>query len=113
MAESGSGSLSSISLELKKKPSIGKQKKKKGKKAEIPEKKGKEKREKKEELVVSAEDEKREVEHIPAAADAVPSFNTILLVVKRMKEAEEVRRLQDEAKLKAFAEAEAERGYYT
>lgn len=114
VGESGSGSSSSTTLIPKAIPSTGKQKKKKGKRGEGGERKGREKKEKKEETIAVVEEEKKEPERvIPPVADAVPSFNTIMVFVRRMKDAEEQRRLQDEATLIAFAEAEAERGCYT
>lgn len=86
------------------------QKKKKGKKAEGEGKRERAKKEKKEEPPVVVVEEVKKAPEIPTVADAVPSVTVILGVVKRMKDAEEARRLQDEETMRAWEQAEAERG---
>lgn len=112
--ESSFSLTSTTSLEIKTKKSDIKQKKKKltsaKKSSSEAEKRSKERKEKKDGTAVLVQERKPPT--LPKIADAIPSKTEILAIVKQMKEAEESRRLQDEAKMKVFLEAEAEKGCF-
>lgn len=73
-------------------------------------KKGKKLKKEESTVVVATAGQEKKAPSLPKVADAKPDLSAILNVVKKMKEEEEARRLQDELIMKAFLEAEAERG---